>query len=122
MTGFEREGRARLASLLEQVGRGWIHASLYDLGLYPAAVPASDSRVWGEMYRVRDADAVFAVLDDIQGYRSDDPDASLYRREQTSVTLDDGRENIAWTYFYNAPLGRAPRIESGDYLQHLKVK
>jgi hypothetical protein len=25
-------------------------------------------------------------------------------------------------YFYNAPLGRAQRIESGDYLQHLKVK
>jgi gamma-glutamylcyclotransferase (GGCT)/AIG2-like uncharacterized protein YtfP len=28
----------------------------------------------------------------------------------------------AWAYFYNAPLGRAQRIESGDYLQHLKVK
>jgi hypothetical protein len=25
-------------------------------------------------------------------------------------------------YFYNAPLGRAQRIESGDYLEHLKVK
>jgi gamma-glutamylcyclotransferase (GGCT)/AIG2-like uncharacterized protein YtfP len=28
----------------------------------------------------------------------------------------------AWAYFYNAPLGRAQRIESGDYLEHLKVK
>ena len=28
----------------------------------------------------------------------------------------------AWVYFYNAPLGRAERIESGDYLEHLKVK
>jgi hypothetical protein len=25
-------------------------------------------------------------------------------------------------YFYNAPLGQAQRIESGDYLEHLKVK
>src|SRR5262245_1456309 len=122
MTGFEREGRARLGAMLEPIGRGWIHASLYDLGLYPAAIPASDSRVWGEVYRIGDADAVFAVLDEIEGYRSDDPDASLYRREQTRVMLDDGCERLAWTYFYNAPLGRAPRIESGDYLQHLKVK
>jgi hypothetical protein len=28
----------------------------------------------------------------------------------------------AWAYFYNAPLGRAERIESGDYLEHLNVK
>jgi gamma-glutamylcyclotransferase (GGCT)/AIG2-like uncharacterized protein YtfP len=38
------------------------------------------------------------------------------------VTFDDGRTATAWAYFYNAPLGRAQRIESGDYLEHLKVK
>ena len=36
--------------------------------------------------------------------------------------FDDGRVAYAWVYFYNAPLGRAERIESGDYLQHLKVR
>jgi hypothetical protein len=25
-------------------------------------------------------------------------------------------------YFYNAPLGRAERIPSGDYLEHLRIK
>jgi len=25
-------------------------------------------------------------------------------------------------YFYNAPLGGAQRIESGDYLEYLRVK
>ena len=38
------------------------------------------------------------------------------------VTFEDGRVAQAWAYFYNAPLGRAQRIESGDYLEHLKVK
>jgi gamma-glutamylcyclotransferase (GGCT)/AIG2-like uncharacterized protein YtfP len=38
------------------------------------------------------------------------------------VTFDDGHVASAWAYFYNAPLGRAQRIESGDYLEHLKVK
>jgi gamma-glutamylcyclotransferase (GGCT)/AIG2-like uncharacterized protein YtfP len=34
--------------------------------------------------------------------------------------LDDGRAVEAWVYFYNAPLGRAERIASGDYLEHLR--
>jgi gamma-glutamylcyclotransferase (GGCT)/AIG2-like uncharacterized protein YtfP len=122
MSGFKREGRSRLDAKLQHVGRGRIDASLYDVGLYPAAVPATDSTVLGEVYRLLDADAVLSRLDELEGYRAADPDSSLYRREEAVVTFDDGREATAWTYFYNAPLGRAQRIESGDYLQHLKVK
>ena len=66
--------------------------------------------------------AVLRELDAIEGFRPEQPDASLYRRLETPVTLSDGRTESAWTYFYNAPLGRAQRIESGDYLQYLKVK
>jgi len=36
--------------------------------------------------------------------------------------LESGDTALVWVYFYNAPLGRAQRVESGDYLQHLKVK
>ena len=57
-----------------------------------------------------------------RGLGISEPVTSLYTREQTPVTLDDGRVVDAWVYFYNAPLGRADRIESGDYLQHLKVR
>ena len=95
---------------------------MFDLGLYPAAVPASDSQVWGEVHRMIDPDAVLAELDVIEGYRPGEPDASLYTRVETPVTFEDGQVASAWVYFYNAPLGRAERIESGDYLQHLKVK
>jgi gamma-glutamylcyclotransferase (GGCT)/AIG2-like uncharacterized protein YtfP len=122
MSGFKRAGRSRLDAMLTPEGRGWINAALYDLGIYPGAIPASDSRVWGEVHRMLDADAVLSTLDEIEGYRPGQPDASLYRREETTVTLADGRTASAWAYFYNAPLGRAQRIESGDYLQHLKVK
>jgi gamma-glutamylcyclotransferase (GGCT)/AIG2-like uncharacterized protein YtfP len=38
------------------------------------------------------------------------------------VAMEDGNTVVAWAYFYNAPLGRAERIESGDYLEHLKVR
>jgi gamma-glutamylcyclotransferase (GGCT)/AIG2-like uncharacterized protein YtfP len=104
------------------VGRGSIEATLYDLGIFPAAIPAPDGRVCGELYDVEDDPSVLAKLDEIEGYRSAEPDASLYTRVQVPVALDDGRIETAWVYFYNAPLGRAQRIASGDYLDHLRVK
>jgi gamma-glutamylcyclotransferase (GGCT)/AIG2-like uncharacterized protein YtfP len=104
------------------VGRGSIAAELYDLGIYPAAVPAPDGQVWGEVYRMKDADKALAGLDNIEGFTSTDPDRSLYVREEVDVQLTDGRTEQAWVYFYNAPLGRAERIVSGDYLAHVKVR
>ena len=122
MSGFRRPGRSRIDPALEFVGRGWIGATLFDLGIYPAAIPASDTRVWGEVHRMLDADVVLAELDEIEGFRPNEPDASLYSRVETAVTFTDGHVAPAWAYFYNAPLGRAECIESGDYLEHLKVK
>jgi gamma-glutamylcyclotransferase (GGCT)/AIG2-like uncharacterized protein YtfP len=122
MTGFDRRRRAGLDPLLAYVGRGRIQAALFDLGIYPAAVPDPDGVVWGEVYRALDLDRVLAGLDDIEGYRADQPEASLYTRTEASVVYEDGRPDSAWVYFYNAPLGRAERIRSGDYLEHLRVR
>lgn len=122
MTPFNRPGRMRIDSQLTFKGHGSIAAALFDLGMYPAAVPADHdtSRVRGEIYQMINAADVLAVLDEIEGYRSTEPDTSLYTRRLTPVTLDDGRIVSAWAYFYNAPLGRAERIDSGDYLEYLR--
>ena len=123
MAPFNRPGRQRVTSKLTFQGRGTIRAALFDLGIYPAAVPAVDnSLVWGEVYETSDTAAVLAALDEIEGYRPAEPERSLYTRVETDVTLADGRIAKAWTYFYNAPLGRAERIASGDYLEHLNVR
>jgi gamma-glutamylcyclotransferase (GGCT)/AIG2-like uncharacterized protein YtfP len=123
MTPFNRPGRQRVNSQIAFVGRGSIRASLYDLGIYPAAVPSTDgSVVWGEVYALQDSAEVLSTLDEIEGYQSAEPDRSLYTRAQIDVTLQDGRITPAWAYFYNAPLGRAERISSGDYLEHLNVR
>ena len=121
MSGFRRPGREGLDAHLQSVGRGWISAALFDLGIYPAAIPAGDARVWGEVHSMRDRDIVLTALDEIEGYRASEPDTSLYTRAEVDVTFDNDRVERAWVYFYNAPLGGAQRIESGDYLQHLKV-
>ena len=120
MSPFNRPGRLRITPKLTFTGRGSIRAALFDLGIYPAAVPSDDqSLVWGEVYDTRDTALVLAALDEIEGYRPSEPDRSLYTRILTDVTREDGRAVQAWAYFYNAPLGRAQRIASGDYLEHL---
>jgi gamma-glutamylcyclotransferase (GGCT)/AIG2-like uncharacterized protein YtfP len=122
MTGFDRRRRAGIDPLLSWVGRGRIQAALFDLGIYPAAVPDPDGSVWGEVYRTDDLERVLAGLDEIEGYCPDQPEASLYVREEVPVVYEDGAIDTVWVYFYNAPLGRAERIRSGDYLEHLKVR
>ncbi len=122
MTPFNRTGRLRVEPHLVYMGRGTMPAALFDLGIYPAAVPASEGKVWGEVYEMTHPTIVLQALDEIEGYRPEEPESSLYTRNLTPVTHEDGRVVTAWAYFYNAPLGRAERIESGDYLEHLKVR
>jgi len=123
MSPFNRPGRQRISPKLNFKGRGFIQAALFDLGIYPAAIPAEDdSKVWGEVYETSELEPVLAALDEIEGHRPNEPERSLYTRVLTDVTLDDGHSEQAWTYFYNAPLGQAQRIASGDYLDHLNPK
>jgi gamma-glutamylcyclotransferase (GGCT)/AIG2-like uncharacterized protein YtfP len=122
MTGFERRRRLGIDPKMRYRGRGWIQAALFDLGLYPAAVPAGEGRVWGEVFELLEPETVLPALDEIEGYRPAEPDASLYLRQQAPVTLPDDEREGAWVYFYNAPLGKAPRIESGDYLEYLNLR
>jgi gamma-glutamylcyclotransferase (GGCT)/AIG2-like uncharacterized protein YtfP len=122
MSGFERRTRLGMDDRLRARGRGTIQGQLFDLGLYPAAVPSAEGRVHGEVFEVDDAAPVLSALDDIEGYEPDSPDTSLYVRRAVTATLDDGTRLDAWAYFYNAPLGQAPAISSGDYLAYLKQR
>ncbi len=123
MTGFARRQRAGIdEGKLRFLGRGYIRAALFDLGIYPAAVPDPEGHVWGEVYQMLEPDLALRVLDDIEGYCPEEPDASLYTRLETPIILEDGRTESGWAYFYNAPLGRAERIASGDYLEYLRLR
>jgi gamma-glutamylcyclotransferase (GGCT)/AIG2-like uncharacterized protein YtfP len=121
-TGFTRTTRAGIDEFLKFAGHASINGKLFDLGIYPAAVPATDSRIRGEVFEMADAPKVLAALDRIEGHRPAEPERSLYRRTQVPATMEDGHIEDVWVYFYNAPLGRAPRIASGDYIEHLKSK
>ena len=87
MTGFDRRRRVGIDAKLRYQGRGWINAALFDLGLYPAAVPAEDGRVWGEVFELLEPSTVLTALDEVEGYRPTEHDASLYLRAQVPVHL-----------------------------------
>jgi len=103
------------------LGRGSIQGGLYEVGIYPALVPDPSGRVVGELHQMSHPGRVLQALDDYEGCRMEMPDLGLYARDVVPVTLDDGEVVEAWTYFYNAPLGQARVIASGDYLEHLQI-
>jgi gamma-glutamylcyclotransferase (GGCT)/AIG2-like uncharacterized protein YtfP len=44
------------------------------------------------------------------------PEPTEYLRRMLSVTHADGTAGEAWTYVYNWPVARLPRIASGRFL------
>jgi gamma-glutamylcyclotransferase (GGCT)/AIG2-like uncharacterized protein YtfP len=122
MSAFRRSNDEPVSVALTPLGQGWISAALFDLGAYPGAIPSPGSRVRGELHRMHDSAAALRTLDEFEGCRPGDDDGSLFVRRTTSVTRDDRSVEQAWVYFFNASLGAAPRIDSGDYLKYLKVK
>ena len=124
MAPFNRPGRQRITPKLTYKGRGTIRAALFDLGIYPAAIPADDnSLVWGEVYETSEPAPVLAVLDEIEGYRPNEPDRSLYtaragRCDAGGWARSKRRGRISTT----RRSGSAQRITSGDYLDHLNAR
>lgn len=76
---------------------------LYDLGLYPAAIPG-EGTIYCEVYRINSS--ILSELDELKSNTKD------YRRELISTPYGS-----AWIYLYKLPLEGVSRIESGDWLK-----
>ena len=107
--GLLREGQS-LGHILEGLPRTGPHTldgfALYDMGRYPAAVHGPGTIV-GELCEIPH-EAILHPLDDAEGVHTDPP---LYVREEVDV---EGTQ--AWIYVYDQPVGDAPRIRTGDWL------
>lgn len=99
------------------LGAASITGELFDLGPFPALL-AGQSSVQGELYVP--SPASLAKLDEIEGYRPEQPDASLYQRKTVTAIPPDGRTHQAQAYFYNRAIKAPLRIEHGDYRRYLK--
>ncbi len=124
--GFQHPAYAYISQHFDFVTDGKVLGSLYDMGEYPAAIPAT-SNYWivGELYRLKEqADWEWAIaqLDDYEGVAPEDGEPALYRRERALVQTTDGQHQEAWIYWYNGDISGKPQILSGDVLQYRRDK
>lgn len=106
--------KKEIAKWWELIGEAETRGKLYDMGDYPAAVPAGadeNSFIKGEVYLVHDPEKVFGVLDKYEG--------AAYSRKQEPVTLPDGTQVQAWVYWYIQSVEGKLLIENKDYIAYL---
>lgn len=82
----------------EWVGTGRVPGSLSEIDGYPALTPGrSGPCVQGDLFRMRDPDAMLTCLDIYEGCAPDSPMPHDYRRTIVSVRTEAG-ERRAWVY------------------------
>jgi len=123
-SGFRSPAYEHISRFFSFDGDAKIKGKLFDLGSYPAGVPADDGFIVGELYSIRnEAEFGWAMgqLDDYEGVSTEADETQLHRRELVDVFT----ENIttkAWIYWYNGSVEGRPFIESGDLIQYLQQK
>lgn len=103
------------------IQKGTFRGRLFMVGGYPGAVPSPDPDdfVYGEVYRLKDADSILAILDAYEGCSQDSIQPAEYVRKKVDITLDTGNCVKAWIYILNQSIKGLQRIKSGDFLDAL---
>ena len=122
MTGFDRRRRVGIENKLRYAGRGWIQRHPLRPGHLPGRrARRRRARVGRGLRNGRGRTRCWRRSTRSRAIRPTDPIAASTPATGARRTLEDGRVVDAWVYFYNAPLGQAPQIASGDYLEHVQA-
>jgi gamma-glutamylcyclotransferase (GGCT)/AIG2-like uncharacterized protein YtfP len=101
----------------EFLGLAYCNGELKDLGSFPALIPGKE-KVIGEVYTA--SSKIISILDQIEGYNTNDEIGSLYIRKELPVRLfSSGKWIDAQTYFMPRDVDDYPTIESGDYRRYI---
>ena len=119
MRGYVHPMARLLSTNADFLGEASCRGRLYMVKHYPGLVLSDEAAdiVHGELYRLREVDALLRELDMYEACGEGFPQPTQYVRKMFSVTLEDGTASEAWTYIYNWPVDRLTRIASGRFLQ-----
>ncbi len=124
-SGFHHPAYEYISKYFKFLSEAKVKGYLYDMGNFPAALPATDNAfIVGELYELKDtADFSWAIeqLDDYEGVRPEEGEIPMYRRDLTTVYHSDVTTE-AWIYWYNGKIEEQPVIPSGDVLQFIHQK
>jgi gamma-glutamylcyclotransferase (GGCT)/AIG2-like uncharacterized protein YtfP len=119
MRGFDHPMAQLLLRSADLIGEARCRGRLYLVTHYPALVLSGDPAdvVFGELYRLRAPNELLREFDIYEACGEGFAAPTEYVRQMLSVTLGDGTASEAWTYIYNWPVSRLPRIASGRFLE-----
>jgi len=124
-SGFRSPVYEYISRFFKFIGEAKVKGKLYDMGSYPAGVPAEDeSFIIGELYQAKNEHEfswAIGQLDDYEGVAVEPDEVQLYRREVTEVHLNNDISK-AWIYWYNGNVANRPVIASGDMMEYLHKK
>src|SRR5574343_474573 len=123
-SGFNNPAYGYISKYFALVGEAYVKGKLYQLPDFPAAIPADDSLIKGELYSIKvpsECSWAFAQLDDYEGVQAEEGESLLYKRVLTTVHLND-KEEKAWVYWYNGSIENGIPIEETDLLAYLKQR
>jgi gamma-glutamylcyclotransferase (GGCT)/AIG2-like uncharacterized protein YtfP len=106
----------------EFIGNGKMNAVMYDIGNYPGArEDDSGNELDGELFRIVNENSALDRLDQYENYDRLNEKYCEYIRRKTLVRMDDGKNQLAWVYWYNGDLHSKKRILENDYLKYLAI-
>jgi gamma-glutamylcyclotransferase (GGCT)/AIG2-like uncharacterized protein YtfP len=119
MRGFDHPMSRLLSREADFEGSARCQGQLFLIRHYPGLVASDDPDdvVSGEVFVLRQPHQLLKTLDDYEQCGATFPQPNEYRREVCSITFVDGSTVEAWTYLYNWPVARMPRIASGRFLE-----
>jgi gamma-glutamylcyclotransferase (GGCT)/AIG2-like uncharacterized protein YtfP len=120
MRGYVHPMARLLSANADFLGEATCRGRLYLVKHYPGLVLSDDPAeiVHGELYRLPAPEDLLREFDMYEACGEGFPEPTQYVRKMFSVTLADGSASEAWTYLYNWPVTKLPRIASGRFLQH----
>ena len=101
------------------IGEARCQGRLYLVKHYPGLVLSDEPNdvVFGELYRLRTADELLREFDMYEACGEGFAEPTEYVRQMLPVTRDGRTAEEAWTYIYNWPVARLPRIASGRFME-----
>jgi gamma-glutamylcyclotransferase (GGCT)/AIG2-like uncharacterized protein YtfP len=120
MRGFDHPMARLLSANADFLGAATCRGRLYLVKHYPGLVLSDDPThiVHGELYRLRERDALLGELDMYEACGEGFPPPTEYVRRMLPVALEGGGISEVWTYVYNWPVTQLPLIASGRFLEN----
>jgi gamma-glutamylcyclotransferase (GGCT)/AIG2-like uncharacterized protein YtfP len=124
-SGFQNPAYDYISKYFTLIGEAKVKGRLYDMGSFPAAVPAEDDAyIVGELYEHNKASNFSWAIEQLDAYEGVNPEEGepmLYRRDVVTV-YQNGKTTDAWIYWFAGPIDDQPLIPSGDIFDFIHQK